>query len=67
MEPWEQGVFNNTKQLNLIQSRVFDCARHQDYNMLVCAPTGAGKTFIALLAMLNIIAKYRDHTGYIDL
>lgn len=35
--------------------------------MLVCAPTGAGKTFIALLAMLNIIAKYRDHTGYIDL
>ena len=35
--------------------------------MLVCAPTGAGKTFIALLAMLNTIAKFRkEDTGYID-
>jgi pre-mRNA-splicing helicase BRR2 len=35
--------------------------------MLVCAPTGAGKTFIAVMTMLNIINKFRDsNTGKID-
>ena len=34
--------------------------------MLVCAPTGAGKTFIAMMAMLNIIEKFRRSSGKID-
>ena len=28
--------------------------------MLICAPTGAGKTNVALLAMLSVIEKYQD-------
>jgi pre-mRNA-splicing helicase BRR2 len=35
--------------------------------MLVCAPTGAGKTNVALLAMLEVIGKYMDDNGKVDL
>ena len=35
--------------------------------MLVCAPTGAGKTNIALLAMLQVIGNYIKNDGSIDL
>ena len=35
--------------------------------MLVCAPTGAGKTNVALLTILNKIADYRHSDGSIDL
>ncbi len=34
--------------------------------MLVCAPTGAGKTFIAMMAMLNIMEKFRKSSGLIE-
>lgn len=43
--------------LNEIQSIVFDQAYNGTENMLVCAPTGAGKTNIATLTMLNAIKK----------
>ncbi|MFN9905728.1 MAG: DEAD/DEAH box helicase [bacterium] len=35
-----------------MQSEVYKSAFKNDENLLVCAPTGAGKTNIALLAML---------------
>lgn len=35
--------------------------------MLICAPTGAGKTNIALLAMLNTIGKYINSKGIVNL
>lgn len=35
--------------------------------MLVCAPTGAGKTNVALLAMLQVIGRYMNSKGVIDL
>jgi pre-mRNA-splicing helicase BRR2 len=38
----------------------------RDDNMLVCAPTGAGKTFIAMMAMLNIMEKFRKSSGLIE-
>jgi len=34
--------------------------------MLVCAPTGAGKTNIALLSMLQVIGNYFKDDGSID-
>ena len=45
----------------MIQSEVFQCARQTEDNMLVCAPTGSGKTFIALLCMLAVIEKHRNN------
>lgn len=51
--------FQGFTRLNLIQSTVFQTAYQSDnQNMLICAPTGAGKTNIAMLAVLNILKNY---------
>lgn len=50
-----QLVFRDIKEFNRIQSEVFPVAYHSNENMLVCAPTGAGKTNIALLAIVHQI------------
>lgn len=51
--------FDGFTRLNLIQSTVFQTAYLTDnQNMLICAPTGAGKTNIAMLAILNILRTY---------
>lgn len=44
--------------LNVIQSKVFQHAYNSSENMLVCAPTGAGKTNIATLTILNVIKRF---------
>ena len=44
--------------LNRIQSIVFDTAYNSNENLLVSAPTGAGKTNIALLTITHEI---RNH------
>jgi superfamily II DNA or RNA helicase len=44
---WCGCCFPKLKQLNRIQSEVFKSAFKSNENMLVCAPTGAGKTAIA--------------------
>lgn len=65
---WAQQAFPNTKALNRVQSRVFNTAFESDENMLLCAPTGAGKTNVAMLTMLQQIGQYRDErTGELDL
>lgn len=46
-------AFSGTKSLNLIQSMVYNTAYKSNENMLICAPTGAGKTNIAMLAVLR--------------
>lgn len=50
-----KGTFNNYKKLNKVQSLVYPVAYNTNENMLVCAPTGAGKTDIALLTVLHTI------------
>lgn len=50
-----QLVFRDIKEFNRIQSEVFPVAYNSNENMLVCAPTGAGKTNIALLAIVHQI------------
>lgn len=59
---WLQKAFptKETESLNLIQSRIFPCAFKSDKNMLICAPTGAGKTNVAVLSILRTISHYID-------
>ncbi|KAJ3086459.1 DEIH-box ATPase, partial [Physocladia obscura] len=68
MPEWTHEAFKNSKSLNRIQSKVYPVAFKDDVNMLLCAPTGAGKTNCAMLTILREIGKYRDErTGQIDL
>ncbi|KAI8397569.1 DEAD/DEAH box helicase [Nakaseomyces glabratus] len=55
--------------LNQIQSLVYPVAYQTNENMLICAPTGAGKTDIALLTILNTIKQYSEMgpSGDIDI
>lgn len=51
-------VFRDIEALNHIQSEVFPIAYHTNENMLICAPTGAGKTNIAMLAIVQQIKSF---------
>ncbi|KAF2115892.1 Sec63 Brl domain-containing protein [Lophiotrema nucula] len=53
-----QRTFKGYKALNRMQSLVYPVAYNTNENMLICAPTGAGKTDAAMLTILNTIAKY---------
>jgi activating signal cointegrator complex subunit 3 len=50
-------AFEGTQSLNPMQSTVFSVAFHGRENVLLCAPTGAGKTNVAMLAT---VAHFRD-------
>lgn len=52
-----QRTFAGYKSLNRMQSLVYPVAYRTNENMLICAPTGAGKTDAALLAILNAISR----------
>ena len=52
--------------MNVIQSQVFERAYNSLDNLLICAPTGAGKTNIALLACLRAIRDNCSKNGRID-
>ena len=67
MPEWVRPAFSLIKELNPIQSAVYSSALSSDQNLLICAPTGAGKTNIALLAILRVISNYTDSEGNIDL
>ncbi|KAF7411272.1 hypothetical protein HZH66_000168 [Vespula vulgaris] len=53
-----QIAFTGITSLNRIQSIVFNAAYNTNENLLICAPTGAGKTNVA---MLSIIHEIRQH------
>lgn len=55
-----QMAFKGTKELNRIQSVVFNRAYHSNDNLLLCAPTGAGKTNVAMLTIVNTIRAHTD-------
>ncbi|GMM38534.1 ATP-dependent RNA helicase [Saccharomycopsis crataegensis] len=59
---WAQVVFpeSETNTLNPIQSSVYSTAFGSDNNILLCAPTGAGKTNVAMLTMLRAIHNFRN-------
>lgn len=51
-------AFQGIRTLNRIQSVVFNAAYNTNENLLICAPTGAGKTNVA---MLTIVHQIRQH------
>lgn len=61
-----QPVFDGFKTLNRIQSRLWKTALETDENLLLCAPTGAGKTNVALLCMMREIGKHINDDGTIN-
>ncbi|KAI9893658.1 MAG: DEIH-box ATPase [Vezdaea aestivalis] len=65
---WARVPFKSAKELNRIQTRCYPTAFLDDGNMLICAPTGSGKTNVAMLTMLREIGKHRNpETGEINL
>ena len=52
-----RNTFKRYRHLNRMQSLVFPVAYQTSENMLICAPTGAGKTDAALLTILHAIAQ----------
>ena len=66
---WAQPAFAGFEKLNPVQSKVFPVAFCEFFeNMLICAPTGAGKTNIAMLTIMNVVSQAVDEpTGQIDL
>ena len=56
-------AFQGIRMLNRIQSKIFPQAYHTNENLLVCAPTGAGKTNIAMLTVLHEIGLHIDENG----
>lgn len=68
MPEWAQVPFSTVKSLNKIQSKCYPATFEGDGNLLICAPTGSGKTNVAMLSILRELGKNRDpKTGEIDL
>jgi len=57
-DSFAQQAFPRTKTLNRIQSRVYESAYHHNNNLLICAPTGAGKTNVAVMCVLREINQH---------
>lgn len=53
-------MFSGITHFNRMQSKCFTAAYTSNENLLVCAPTGAGKTNVALLSVLQ---ELRQHIG----
>ncbi|CAH1783166.1 unnamed protein product [Owenia fusiformis] len=64
---YAQPAFAGYKSLNRIQSRLHKAALESDENLLLCAPTGAGKTNVALLTILHEIGKHINTDGTINI
>ena len=60
---WAQAAFQGFNSLNRIQSKLAPTALESDENILLCAPTGAGKTNVALLSMLQVIGKHLKNSS----
>lgn len=65
---WARPVFVDAgvKELNPVQSRMYEAAMNSNENVLLCAPTGAGKTNVAVLTILHEIGKCLREDGSID-
>lgn len=59
---WTHDAFEGMNKLNRIQSKMCDTALYSSENVLLCAPTGAGKTNVAMLTMLNILGQHRKNS-----
>jgi hypothetical protein len=55
---WAQKCFSGITHLNRLQSRLYESAFLTGENLLVAAPTGAGKTNVALMTVLREIGRH---------
>nr|CCA21330.1 PREDICTED: similar to activating signal cointegrator 1 complex subunit 3 putative [Albugo laibachii Nc14] len=53
LDAFAQTAFRGIKQMNRLQSKLYKAAYTTNQNLLVCAPTGAGKTNVAMLTILH--------------
>eukprot|EP01134_Creolimax_fragrantissima_P000807 CFRG0807T1 len=67
MPEYAQPAFAHFKTLNRIQSRLYKTCVHSDENVLLCAPTGAGKTNVAMMTVLREIGKHQLPDGTYNL
>ncbi|KAI3653219.1 hypothetical protein MP228_002644 [Amoeboaphelidium protococcarum] len=58
LEPWTRPVFKGYVSLNRMQSLVYPTAYFTNENLLICAPTSAGKTDVAMLTILSTIRHF---------
>ena len=63
MDPLAQQAFAGISHLNRLQSELFEAAYRSSENLLVCAPTGAGKTNVAMLTVCREIAQNLTEDG----
>ena len=63
---YAQPAFEGFKSLNRIQSRLYKATMESDENLLLCAPTGAGKTNVAMCTMMREIGKHINEDGTIN-
>eukprot|EP01133_Synstelium_polycarpum_P007678 gene7678-8985_t len=64
---WARAPFKGFEKLNRVQSRLYDWAFFSNENFLLSAPTSAGKTNVAMLAILHEIGLHIQQDGSIDL
>ena len=55
---YAQQVLHPIPSLNRLQSSCFQSAFHSSENLLVCAPTGSGKTNVAMLTVLRELGRH---------
>lgn len=60
---WTHDAFKGMKMLNRVQSKLADVSLRTSENVLLCAPTGAGKTNVAMLSVLNVLGQYRNENA----
>lgn len=58
LPPLARGCFPGYATLNRMQSVVQPIAMGTNENMLVCAPTGAGKTDVALMSIIRVLQSH---------
>ena len=63
---WAHPAFKGMKSLNRVQSQVYETAMLSPENMLLCAPTGAGKTNVAMLTILHELGLHRRPDGTLN-
>ncbi len=61
-----RNTFRGYKTLNRMQSLVHPVAYKTSENMLICAPTGAGKTDAAMLTILHTVGQYLTPSPFED-
>lgn len=63
MPSWAQPAFEGMEELNRVQSKVYEIALFKADNLLVSAPTGSGKTNVAILTILQQIGLHMNEDG----